>query len=99
MSAPRQLVLSASQRQELEEVRDRHPKPYMRERASALLKIASGVPLSVVAQRGLLKRHHAQTIREWLARYEAEGVHGLQIREGRGRPPLFSPSAAHGGRA
>lgn len=93
MSAPRRIELSAAQRAVLEEVRDRHPKAYYRERASAVLKIADGMPLSVVAQRGLLKPRHPTTVRQWVERYEREGLAGWQIRPGRGRPSAFSPSA------
>lgn len=63
MSAPRQVEVSLAQRQELVWLRDHHVKPYLRERASALLKIADGMPLSVVAAHGLLKPHHPATVR------------------------------------
>lgn len=92
MSAPRQVNLSEGQRQELENVRDRHAKAYYRERASAVLKIADGIPLSVVARQGLLKARHPETVRRWVVRYERAGIAGWQIRPGRGRPPAFSPS-------
>lgn len=95
MSAPRRIELSAAQRAELETVRDRHPKAYYRERASAVLKIAEGMALSVVAQRGLLKPRHPATVRRWVESYEREGIAGWQIRPGRGRRPLFSPPASN----
>jgi hypothetical protein len=94
MSAPRQVDLSAAQRQELVAIRDRHAKAYYRERAGAVLKIADGMPLSVVARQGLLKPRHPETVRRWVVSYEREGVAGWQIRPGRGRRPAFSPSAA-----
>lgn len=96
MSRPRELILSAEARTELEQVRDHAPKPYLRERAAALLKIADGTPLSVVAREGLLRKHSAETVREWLDRYEATGVESLKVQEGRGRKPAFFPSAPHG---
>ena len=46
---PCPLVLSARQRAELARLRDRHPKPYLRERAAALLKLADGWPCRLVA--------------------------------------------------
>ena len=96
MSAPRTLSLSVEQRETLREMRDHHPQSYMRERAAALLKMTDGLPLSVVARQGLLKARRAETVREWVTRYETEGLAGLQIRPGRGRRPAFSPSVRHG---
>ena len=96
MSAPRTLSLSVAQRESLMEMRDHHRKSYLRERAAALLKIAEGLPLSVVAQQGLLKRRTAETVRDWVTRYETQGLGGLEIRPGRGRRPAFSPSTRCG---
>jgi hypothetical protein len=98
MSALRNLVLSPEQRRELEHKRDHATAPYLRERAAALLKIADGMPLSVVARQGLLRRRDPETVRAWVTRYEAEGWSGLRIRPGRGRPAAFSPSATGSGR-
>lgn len=77
---------------ELETVRDEHEKPYMREKASALLKIAAGKSPHSVALHGLLKPRDPDAIYGWLDRYEAEGVEGLLVKGGRGRKPAFSPS-------
>jgi len=95
ISRPRVLGLSETQRAELEWMRDHHFKPHLRERAAALLKIADGMPLSVVARQGLFKRRLAETVRDWVVRYESEGLAGLEIRKGRGRKPAFSPRAPH----
>ena len=76
---------------ELEMVRDHHEKPYMREKASALLKIAAGQSPHQVALTGLHKERDPDTIYSWLRRYEREGVSGLVVQEGRGRKPAFSP--------
>lgn len=92
MSAPRRVMLSEAQRQELVVVRDRHAKAYYRERASAVLQIADGKPLSVVAKQGLLKPRHPETVRRWVVSYEQAGIVGWKIRPGRGRRPVFSPS-------
>jgi len=97
MPKPIQLVLTAQERKELERIRDRHPKPYVRERAAALLKIAAGRSGRDVALHGLLKRRHPDTIYGWVRRYKAEGVKGLLVRPGRGRKPAFSPSAPERG--
>ena len=92
MRPPQKLHVSPEQRQELEEMRDRTPLPYMRERAAALLKIADGMPPLEVANHGLLRQRDSDTIYRWLARYRLEGVDGLGIRSGRGRKPAFFPS-------
>ncbi len=80
------------QRIELETVRDEHEKPYMREKAGALLKIADGQSPHSVALHGLLKQRDPDAIYGWLDRYETEGVEGLLVKDGRGRKPAFSPS-------
>lgn len=84
--------LSQEQRSELEKVCKSHPKPYMRERASALLKVAEGYSMNWVAEKGLLKRHEPETIKDWIKRYLEKGVVGWKIQSGRGRKPVFSPT-------
>jgi transposase len=83
--------LTPEERRELEAFRDHHEKPYVRERAAALLKIADGMSGRQVALRGLLKRRRQDTVYAWVHRYKAEGIAGLIIRPGRGRKPAFSP--------
>lgn len=80
------------QKAELEAVRDRHEKPYMREKAGALLKIADGQSPHAVAWHGLLKPRDPDAVYNWLDTYEAEGVEGLLVKSGRGRKPAFSPA-------
>ncbi len=92
MPRPLTLELTPEQRQALEDVRDHHEKPYMRERAAALLKIAGGMSGRQVALHGLLKPRCPDTIYAWVRRYQAEGIAGLLVRAGRGRKPAFSPS-------
>ena len=94
MPKPLQIELTAEQRRELEEARDKHEKPYIRERAAAILKIADGMSGRQVALSGLLKKRDPDSVYSWVHRYEAEGLSGLYIRPGRGRKPAFSPSAA-----
>lgn len=93
MPSKRELKLADSQRETLEQMRDHHPKPYMRERASALLKIADGASVNEVARHGLLKPRKYGQVLEWLNRYEQDGLAGLYIRPGRGRKPAFPPRA------
>jgi hypothetical protein len=96
MSKARKVEISEEQRQELKRVRDHHKIAYYRERASAILKVADGMPLSRVAKEGLLKKRRAETVREWVNRYEQEGIAGLGVREGRGRNPAFFSSQPTG---
>jgi hypothetical protein len=91
----RQLVLSAEQRQELDHLRTHAPRAYLRERASALLKIAQGQTAAQVARTGLLHPWDPDSVYGWLDRYQAEGSSGLTIRAGRGRKPAFSPPVRH----
>jgi hypothetical protein len=87
------LELDQDQRNELEDLRDHSALPYLRERAAALIKIASGLSGREVARNRLNQAHWQDTIYEWVQRYRAEGVKGLQIKPGRGRKPAFSPKA------
>lgn len=73
----RTIVLTSERRKELEEYRDHHPKPYVRERCSAILKIADGKTAHQVAREGILKPHKPNTIYGWLDKYEKEGISGL----------------------
>lgn len=84
--------LSEAQIAELSQVRNSHPKGYMREKAAAILKVASGELVSQVAERGLHKRHEPETVHSWLKAYQKDGVSGLVIRPGRGRKGSFFPS-------
>ena len=87
----RKLTLDVHQQETLVAMRDHHPKPHMRERAAALLKVAAGASGQQVAQHGLYKPRQTDTIYAWLNRYEAQGIGGLYICEGRGRKAAFSP--------
>jgi hypothetical protein len=90
--------LSAEQRTALLQLRDHALKPYLRERAAAVLKVADGQAVEVVAHHGLLRRWNRHALASWLKRFEASGVAGLSIRPGRGRKPAFFPSD-QGGRS
>jgi hypothetical protein len=93
MGLRRRIVLTDQQRSQLIGLRDKASKPYLRERAAAILKIADGTLLTAVARQGLLRRRDYNTLSGWLDRFEQEGISGLTIRNGRGRKPAFSPSA------
>ena len=88
----RVVSLSAEQRAALLQLRDHAPKPYLRERAAAVLKVADGQAVEAVARTGLLRRWNRHALATWLKRFEASGVAGLSMRPGRGRKPAFFPS-------
>jgi len=88
---PRTCALTESERRALERLRATSPRPYLRERAAAILQIAQGVAPYHVARHGLLQPRDPDTVYAWIDRYLAEGIAGLTIRPGRGRKPAFSP--------
>jgi transposase len=73
----RTLTLTEEQRQELLRLRDHDPRPYVRERGAALLKIAEGHSPHHVATQGLLRPRDPDTVYAWLGRYQASGSAGL----------------------
>lgn len=66
-------------------LRSKHAKAYVRERAAAILQVATGKTVGDVARRGLRKKRQDETVSSWVKRYLAEGAEGLEIRAGRGR--------------
>jgi transposase len=70
-----------AEHEELVAHRDRDPRPYVRERGAALVKIAAGMSPHAVAQRGLLRPRDADTVYGWLAAYEAAGLAGVIARQ------------------
>lgn len=91
MPNPLTIELSEKQRKELEQVRDQDMRPYMREHAAAILKVADGLSGRQTALHGLLKGRWPDTVYRWVKRYQAQGLKGLEIKSGRGRKPSFSP--------
>ena len=73
MPKPLSLALTAEQRRVLEDARAHDPKPYMREKAAALLKVADGASARRVAAFGLLTKHRHRTISRWAERFLDEG--------------------------
>src|ERR1700683_3466272 len=92
MSQGRMLNLSRPQRKERLHLRDHHPKPYVRERAAALLKIASGLCVRHVAAHGLLRPRAEETVADWLNRYQVEASPAWACEKDAGASPLFPPS-------
>jgi hypothetical protein len=93
MPQPLKLELNETERKKLEDIRNHDARPYLRERAAALLKIADGHSGYQTARNLLNRPHWQDTIYDWVKRYQAKGVEGLKIRTGRGRKPAFFPSA------
>jgi transposase len=81
MAQRRTLALSPAQRGALEAHRDHDPRPYVRERCAALVKIADGMSPHAVAQRGLLRPRDPDTVYGWLATYESRGLAGVIARQ------------------
>ncbi len=59
---PRRIALSPEARTTVEEMRRHHPKPYMRERAAAILQVAAGGVAQHVAAHGLLLPRDPDTV-------------------------------------
>ena len=77
MSQRRSLTLTDEQRTELLYHRDHDPKPYVRERCAALLKVADGQAPHAVACAGLLRVRDPDTLYTWLDHYQEQGLPGL----------------------
>ena len=86
----RTVKLSNGERNELIEHRNHDPRPDVRERCAAVLKVADGQSPHAVAQRGLLRPRDPDTVYSWLDRYEQAGIEGLLSgRQGGSRPHPF----------
>ena len=83
--------LNEVQMQELETMRHTAAKPYLRERAAAVLKVAEGETVTAVAEKGLLIRHEPETVHGWIKDYLKDGLAAWAIGTGRGRKASFSP--------
>lgn len=71
---PKRLIpaLSKEQQAELVDLQKHSPKPYLRERAGAILKLAKKHTAIDIASHGLLQKRHRETVSTWLRRYEAQ---------------------------
>jgi len=87
--SPYQIVLSAEQRQRLEQMARSYTSPYWQVvRAKLVLLAASGLENKEIAARLDLPR---QVVSKWRKRFFEEGLAGLEDRPRRGRPRAFSP--------
>ena len=85
------LRIKAEDLSELQEASRTHPKAYVRERATALLKIHSGMSQKEVAQKGLLQHRRENTVGDWVNRYLKNGIAGLIDAPRSGRRSGFFP--------
>lgn len=93
MAKHHKLELTTAEIHGLVELRDKGEPAYLRERATAMLKIHQGFSPHEVARRGLLKKRDPDTVYAWLRRYREHGIRGLYNKPGRGRKPAFSPKS------
>jgi hypothetical protein len=77
MASRRRVELRWGQQHELAAYRDHDPRPYVRERCAAVLKIAEGHAAYWVARHGLLKVRDPDTVSGWVTRSQADGLAGL----------------------
>ena len=75
------ITLTVDEQQSLEKIRDTHKKPYMRERCSAILKIAAGHSPYFVAKHCLLTERDPDTVYGWVKSYLETGILGLYRQE------------------
>ena len=68
------LRLSGRHRQQLERTARTHKKPQVREKAAAVLKVANGQSVSLVAKTGLLTSRHRSAVYEWIDQYFTHGI-------------------------
>jgi transposase len=77
MPLRRSLDLTEPQREDLLHYRDHDPRPYVRERCAAILKVADGHSAHAVARHGLLKPRDPDTVYTWLNHYQETGLEGV----------------------
>jgi len=82
------LVLNKQERRALTHILNRSPKPYQRERAAALLKVANGASPHAVAKGGLLKERDPDTVYNWVSSFDANGIKSLSHAKRRCHNPL-----------
>jgi transposase len=90
MPRARTIILTAAEEWTLAEARDHHPRPYVRERAAAILKVAAGWSVRRVAACGLLGPCRPEAVSDWIDGYLERGVVALTARPGRGRKPAYA---------
>ena len=100
MPGRRVVELTESERQQLEHLSRRDPRPYMREKAAAVLKVADGLSGRWVALHGLTRTRDPETVYAWLNEFcEHREIRpqparrgGLSPQRGRGRRAVGAPA-------
>jgi len=82
------LVLNKRERKTLTHILNRSSKPYQRERAAALLKIALGISPHAVARHGLLRKRDPDTVYHWVRAFCSSGIKSLSHAPRRGKDSL-----------
>ena len=83
------VILTAEERDRLEQrLRGTTTSLGLARRCRAILGVADGLPLVLVARLVDLTEKH---VRKWVQRFLKERLDGLHDRPGRGRKPVFSP--------
>jgi len=85
-----EVILTKQEKQKLENWVKNLPRPYLRERARAILQVFEGETVQATAEK-LRIRVHRNTVSEWVKRFLADRLEGLKIKAGRGRKAVFSP--------
>jgi hypothetical protein len=79
MPCYRTVPLTREETEALVHARDHDPRPDVRERCAAVLKVAAGEHAHAVARHGLLRPRHPDPVYSWLDLYAAAGLEGLRI--------------------
>lgn len=69
--------MNKRERKSLTHILNRSNRPYQRERAAALLKIAAGMSPHAVALTGLLRQRDPDTVYGWVHAFDADGIKSL----------------------
>ncbi len=86
-----EIELSEEEKQKLESWVKNPPKPYLRERARAILKISQGETIQSTAEE-LRVRVHRNAVSDWVKRFLSERLQGLKIKAGTVRKSVFFPN-------
>jgi transposase len=89
MGKIRTIALSLAAREELARGYRSGKSHAFRQRCQLVLLKSEG---RTSAQVGELLKMNPVTVSSWLARYQAEGISGLETRPGRGRKPVLDPA-------
>lgn len=93
--SPYRIVLSETERRELERLANKYTAPYyLVVRAKLVLMAADGLDNKTIGERLSLPR---QVVTKWRKRFFEERLAGLQDKPRPGRPPAFSPQRGRSG--